>query len=203
MRPGFYLHRTLFILLAGGVGMMSVSGQSVRDIDGNTYPVIRAGRYFWMAENLKVTHDPQGNDLTYYKIENPYMDSCHYGFLYSWLTATDSSEAPGEQGICPEGWHLPTDAEWDSLVEWAGGITLAGVVLKKQGPCNFGVLMAGNFNPVQGKYFYFGEEAYFWTSSAYSPTTSWMRHFGYEIRNINRSTVARHYGFSIRCVMAK
>jgi uncharacterized protein (TIGR02145 family) len=192
--------RTIVILLISVFYEVGTFGQSVRDIDGNTYLVIQAGRYQWMAENLRVMHDPQGNTLVYHMIENPYLDTSHYGFLYSWATAMDSSDVPGVQGICPEGWHLPTDAEWDSLTEWAGGIEVAGMVLKRQGPGNFGVLMSGNFNPIQEKEYYFGEEAYYWTSDAFSLHTAWMRHFGYEIRNINRSTVGRHYGFSIRCV---
>lgn len=192
--------------IATGWALMAVTGiimgQTVRDIDGNIYPVYHAGNWLWMAENLRTTHDPQGNDLHYYAIENPYMDTNRYGLLYSWQTAMDGSDVSGAQGICPSGWHIPTDAEWDSLTEWAGGVNLAGLVLKRQGPCQFGVLMAGNYNNVQHTDYYFGEEAYFWTSDSYSPSAAWMRHFGSDLKNINRSTVAKHYGFSIRCVRA-
>lgn len=179
-----------------------LASQVVCDIDGNRYRVVRAGRYQWMAENLKVAHDPQGNKLDYYAIENPYMDTSQYGFLYSWTTAMDSSEIPGTRGICPDQWHLPTDAEWDSLTEWAGGINKAGLVLKKQGIDEFSVLMAGNYNLLLEMNFYFGEQAYFWTSDQFNHTTAWMRHFGVNMKNINRSTVGKHYGFSIRCVRA-
>ena len=186
----------LVLIFQCGFGM----AQTIRDVDGNTYRVMRAGRYLWMAENLRVAHDPQGNPLSCYEIENPYMDTCHYGFLYSWTAAMDSSQVSGTRGICPEGWHIPTDAEWDSLAEWAGGITLAGMVLKRQGPGQFGILMSGNYNNIQEAGYYFGEEAYFWTSDAYSLTAAWMRHFGLNRKNVNRSTVPKHYGFSIRCV---
>jgi uncharacterized protein (TIGR02145 family) len=172
----------------------------VTDTDGNIYPVIQAGRYLWMAENLRVAHDPQGNMLDCFKIENPYMDSCHYGFLYSWTTAMDGAVVAGAQGICPDGWHLPSDAEWDSLTGWAGGVNTAGMVLKRKGDGLFGVVMAGNYNFLQKDYYSFGENAYFWTSDTYSPGAAWMRHFAPHLRNINRSTVVKHYGFSIRCV---
>lgn len=177
-----------------------ITAQTVQDFDGNNYRVIKAGRYQWMAENLRVMHDPQGNSLDCYTIENPYMDTCHYGILYNWSTAMDSAQVPGSQGICPQGWHIPTDAEWDSLTEWAGGIRQAGLVLKRQAPDEFGVIMAGNYNFIQQADYYFGQGAYFWTSDSFSPTAAWMRHFGLNLKNINRSTVAKHYGFSIRCV---
>jgi uncharacterized protein (TIGR02145 family) len=180
-------------------GQLSFS-QTVEDTEGNSYPVIKAGNLWWMAENLRVSIDPEGNHLEYYRIENPYMDSSNYGFLYSWTTAMDSAWTPGSRGICPEGWHLPTDAEWDSLIAWAGGVNMAGAVLKRQGPDHFNALMSGNFNPISEIHSYFGEQAYFWTSDSYNCTYAWMRHVGSEVRNINRSTVGKHYGFSIRCV---
>lgn len=179
---------------------MPSNAQTVKDCDGNTYPIMKAGNYLWTGENLRVRHDLDGKKLEYFEIINPYMDSSHYGLLYSWLTAMDSCEREGAQGICPAGWHIPSDAEWDSLTEWAGGINTAGVVLKRQGPGMFGVLMSGNYNPIQGMDFYFGEEAYFWSSTSFSLTAAWMRHFGQEVKNINRSTVQKHYHFSIRCV---
>ena len=174
--------------------------QTVTDFDGNIYPVFQAGKDLWMGENLRVSHDPKGNPIEFYAIQNPYMDSCRYGLLYDWSTATDSIEAPGTQGICPDGWHLPTDAEWDSLTEWAGGVDIAGIALKKSGQDKFEAIMAGNYNPIQKLHSYFGEHAYFWTSDSYSLQSAWMRHLGHVRKNIDRSTVKKHYGFSVRCV---
>jgi uncharacterized protein (TIGR02145 family) len=153
-----------------------------------------------MAQNLVVKHDREGNELEFYEVKKPYMDDTEYGYLYSWHTAMDSTDSIGAQGICPDGWHLPTDAEWDSLVEWAGGIVNSGKRLMSCGPGKFSAPLAGNYNPVQRIHSYFGEQAYFWTSTPFSYHTAWMRNLGKPRRNINRSTVRKHYGFSIRCV---
>lgn len=177
-----------------------LSSQSVSDYDGNRYPVIRAGHLWWTAENLRVKHDPDGNPLSCFEVENPYLDKNPYGMLYSWATAMDSSMEEGARGICPQGWHIPTDAEWDSLMEWAGGVNQAGKTLMENGSDGFGALIAGNYNPIQDVHSYFGEEAYFWTSSSYNHYAAWMRNLGKPKKNINRSTVRKHYGFSVRCV---
>lgn len=196
----FWHSMALFVLANSSLLYQDIYAQTVIDRDGNKYSVFSAGNYHWMSENLKVEHDPDGHPIDFYRIINPYMDTTHYGLLYSWETAMDSSSIPGSRGICPDGWHIPTDSEWDSLVEWAGGITIAGTVLKSQGIDSFGVQMAGNYNFLLKDFYSFGENAYFWTSDSYSVTASWMRHFGLSLKNINRSTVAKHYGFSIRCV---
>jgi uncharacterized protein (TIGR02145 family) len=128
------------------------------------------------------------------------MDDAPYGLLYGWYTAMDSVEAEGTRGICPEGWHIPTDAEWDSLTVWAGGINTAGLALMRSGGDEFRILLSGNFNPIQHIHSYFGEQAYFWTSTSYSHHAAWMRNMGKPKKNISRSTVRKHYGFSVRCV---
>ena len=178
----------------------AIRSQEVRDVDGNAYTVVAAGEYLWMGENLRVRHDPGGNELTCFEVENPYMDDAPYGLLYSWQTAMDSCEYESAQGICPDGWHIPSDAEWDSLTAWAGGVNKAGVVLMQPGVDGLGVKLAGNYNPIQKMHSYFGEEAYFWTSTSYNHHAAWMRNVGKPKKNINRSTVSKHYGFSIRCV---
>jgi uncharacterized protein (TIGR02145 family) len=170
------------------------------DVDGNIYSIIQVGNYLWTGENMRIKHDNEGNDLNFFEIEKPYQDDKPYGCLYSWHTAMDSAETESSQGICPEGWHIPTDAEWDSLTAWAGGIDSAGINLMRMGDGKFGATLSGNYNPIQKIHSYFGEEAYFWSSSSFSHYTAWMRNIGKPKKNINRSTVKKHYGFSVRCV---
>jgi len=100
-----------------------IYGDGVTDIDGNEYVTVIIGDQEWMAENLRVTGDAEGNDITRYCYDND-PDWCDlYGGLYTWNTAmngeSSSSENPsGVQGICPTGWHVPSDAEWTELVNY-------------------------------------------------------------------------------------
>jgi hypothetical protein len=98
--------------------------QGVMDADGNIYRIVEIGDQTWMQENLRVTHAPDGNDiLGYAYISNP--DSLKkYGRLYTWDVAMNGSKEEGTQGICPDGWHLPSDEEWKQL-EMALGMTQA------------------------------------------------------------------------------
>jgi len=98
---------------------------TVTDIDGNTYQAIKIGDQWWMAENLKVTHYRNGeeipnitdpttwwSDLTtgaYCEYNNAINNVAVYGRLYNWYAVADSQE------IAPVGWRVPTDAEWKQL----------------------------------------------------------------------------------------
>ena len=116
---------------------------SVTDIDGNTYPVVKIGNQCWMAENLRVTHFQNGNTdpITLVTTTNAYTStSCRYypggdannlttyGYLYNWKAAMNGSTTASAQGVCPTGWHVPSFAEWTTLINEIGDIAgkLAG-----------------------------------------------------------------------------
>ena len=126
----------------------------VTDIDGNTYEIVQIGNQIWMKENLKTTHYADGTPLVdgtgvgdighdyttkyvwaYDDNENNVAD---YGRLYTWAAAMNGSSASdanpsGVQGVCPNGWHLPSEAEWAELVEYLGGESVAGGKMKETG----------------------------------------------------------------------
>ena len=94
------------------------------DVDGNTYQTITIGDQVWMAENLRVTRyrdstliphvteDTAWRDLTsgaYCNYDNDQANGATYGHLYNWHAVDDS------RGLAPEGWHVPTDADWQQL----------------------------------------------------------------------------------------
>ena len=120
---------------------------TVTDIDGNIYQTIKIGDQCWMAEDLKVSHYPNGDAIPYIDLDatwgaladdntsdayTVYADNNNdgtvdianpdYGYLYSyaaaigdnWVRDNDASTTDG-QGVCPDGWHLPTDTEWLTL----------------------------------------------------------------------------------------
>ena len=101
---------------------------TVTDIENNVYNTVQIGNQCWMAENMKTAKYADGQEISSDKMFNP-NDSVDnvatYGLLYTWSAATrDSSTtypAAGQvkvQGICPAGWHVPSDAEWDTLTRY-------------------------------------------------------------------------------------
>lgn len=108
------------------------SGQAVvTDHEGNEYPTVQIDGQCWMAQNLRVTTSPvSGHTLTestdtstlasYYSQNSKY---CGEGYLYNWRAAMDltvpakdyTSEQSNHRGLCPEGWHIPTDSEWSTF----------------------------------------------------------------------------------------
>ena len=104
---------------------------AVKDYDGNIYDAVRLGEQVWLATNLRTTHYADGtaidegtravyNHAYYYK---PTGVPTSYGYFYNWKAAvrySDSSEEnpSGVQGACPNGWHVPSDAEWKQLTDY-------------------------------------------------------------------------------------
>ena len=114
--------------------------QAVTDIDGNTYDAVQIGEQVWMAQNLRTTRYADGTSISmgsgggdtepYRYAPGPNqsneenMDSvARYGYLYNWpavMHGESNSEAnpSGVQGICPDGWHVPSDAEWTQMIDY-------------------------------------------------------------------------------------
>ena len=102
----------------------------VQDFDGNMYAVVQIGTQCWLAENLRTTSYGDGTEIVVgssASAETPYIyypngeatNLNEYGFLYNWQAATyaqTTTMAPsGIQGVCPAGWHIPSENEWEIL----------------------------------------------------------------------------------------
>ncbi|PKK82042.1 MAG: hypothetical protein CVT49_15770 [candidate division Zixibacteria bacterium HGW-Zixibacteria-1] len=102
---------------------------TVTDIDDNTYPTVKIGDQWWMAENLKVTHYRNGDSIpnitdgaawgwlttgAYCEYDNDIANVAVYGRLYNWYAVDDS------RNIAPAGWHVPSDDEWKQLEIYLG-----------------------------------------------------------------------------------
>lgn len=115
-----------------------VTGEFKDARDDRTYKMVKIGNQTWMAENLKyIPKEPDENWC--YKNDNSNCEK--YGRLYRWMTAVGKSEEEcgyqkacpltyPVQGICPEGWHIPQKKELETLVDNAGGQSIAGARLK-------------------------------------------------------------------------
>ncbi len=106
---------------------------SVTDIDGNIYRTVKIGNQWWMAEDLKVRHNPQGESVASFPVNGSESLGNSIGRLYSYDVTMNGNTADGSQGIAPDGWHIPSDADWQQLYNYLGGIDVAGEKMKLLG----------------------------------------------------------------------
>ncbi len=193
----------------------------VKDIDGNTYRTIKIGEQWWMAENLKVTRYRNGDPIpnvtgesawsglttgAYCSYENDPANAETYGYLYNWYAVNDP------RGLAPEGWHVPTDAEWKKLVEYLGGYAVAGGKLKDTGTTlwkesNTDATNESGFSALPGGYRHHGGYfdiadyyAYLWSSTENNRYSAWNRQLSYVYPGALRDYYSKRYGLSIRCI---
>jgi uncharacterized protein (TIGR02145 family) len=209
-------------------------GSGVTDIDGNFYPSIIINGQEWMQQNLAVTKyrngDPiptglsntswQGTTSGAYAIyDNVAANNTTYGKLYNWYAVNDS------RGLCPTGWHVPSDAEWTTLINYldpnaAGGDVfpnIAGGKMKSTGTIENGdglwyspneqatnesgfTGLPGGCRLFYGSYDYVGSYGYWWSSTEGDSFSAWGRDLYYDGSDVGRYDDSEHYGFSVRCV---
>ena len=199
-----------------------VCGDTISDVDGNTYHTVSIGTQCWMQENLKTskykdsTVIPNATDNgawlanisgAYVVYDNNSANNTTYGKLYNWYTVNTGK-------LAPAGWHVPTDAEWTTLTTYLGGENIAGDKMKATtlwipftGITNtnssaFTGLPAGARSDYQGLFYYIGSGGFFWSSTALpSPSiNAWSRSLGYNNSNAYRIFNTKQNGFSVRCV---
>lgn len=166
------------------------------DRDGQTYKTVKIGDQVWMAENLNFEMD---SSFCY----NDSVEYCtKYGRFYSWWTAIE---------VCPNGWHLPTKMEWDTLFNAVGGQSTADKVLKSTSGWNsngngtdafgFSALSAG-YRYYYGYYNYEGDYAYFWSSTELRSGSDYAYFMSLLYDNDGAYLVTNRKvdGFSVRCV---
>lgn len=174
------------------------SQEELKDYDGNIYKIVGIGEQVWMAENLKSTHDARGNELKRVCYRGLVANCDTFGGLYSWNELSIRHGVEKCQGICPHGWHVPTDDEWQELIETLGGADSAAVAIRSFP--DFNIQFGGNYHSRLHNYNYKDEIAYFWTATSFSHTAAWIRMIGRRNVNTNRSTVPKVYCLSVRCV---
>lgn len=192
---------------------------TVSDVDGNVYNVVRIGTQLWTVENLRTT---RYNDSTTiptglsnaawtatstgaYSIYNDdNANNTTYGKLYNWYAASSGK-------LAPKGWHIPTPAEWDILVQEVGGYSVAGGKIKSTSALWIAPNLAADNNskfsglPSGYKtnsniYALLGESAYWWASTPRNAVQGdYLRvHSGLAGAVANGAT--KSFGLAIRCV---
>ena len=211
-------------------------GNTVTDIDGNVYHTITIGTQTWMVENLKTTKYRNGDVIGTTTGAIPYdatskyqwaydgneANVAKYGRLYTWWAATDT------RNIAPEGWHIPTDAEWTSLenylitngynydgsttsnkiakalaatTDWAT-YTETGAIgndLTKNNSSGFAAL-PGGYRSYDGPFFAVGDAGFWWGYTQNTYSNAWARSMGCYSSGLGRHSYTISYGFSVRCV---
>jgi uncharacterized protein (TIGR02145 family) len=195
------------------------------DADNNNYATVTIGSQVWMAENLNVGVRIAGNqEQTDNGIKEKYCyndleSNCNiYGGLYQWNEMMQYVTTEGAQGICPTGWHLPSDGEWTTVTDFLGDVFVAGGKMKTTGTIeagtglwydpNTGATNESGFTalPAGARYLFgaFNNVGYYgtwWSSSEDDASTAWIRgmYYGHSTvysYNYDKNSV----GFSVRCL---
>jgi len=152
--------------------------------DGQKYKTVQIGDQIWMAQNLNFN---VANSVCYEGVDSNCKD---FGRLYSWSEAMVA---------CPEGWHLPTDAEWTHLIDFNGGIMKAGGALREGGSSGFNALLAG-YHDKAGFYGKIGESSYHWSATAQNDNYASFKGIYKTVDNMGAYTYDKKDRFSVRCI---
>ena len=219
---------------------------TLTDIDGNTYNTVLIGNQCWMKENLRTTKYANNNPIAqgsetstttayWYYPNDDASNVSIYGLLYNWpavMNGSASSNAipSGVQGICPNGWHVPSDREFQemeftagmsandtSLRQYRGNIaarlsgnlgwqtstvpnTPGNFSTENHNSTGFSALPAGSYYG-SGTYSEFVQTSIFWTTSGYvGDSLIWRYKIGYNKIGLDRDTRGKNNSNSVRCV---
>jgi uncharacterized protein (TIGR02145 family)/uncharacterized repeat protein (TIGR02543 family) len=180
--------------------------------DGKEYKKVTIGKQTWMAENLNYDDPIMTSDVCYKKDTS---NCAKYGRLYDWATAmsgtrSSSANPSGVQGVCPVGWHLPSEAEWTVLVNYAGGESTAGRKLKSTSGWNsngngtdeygFSALPGGRVGYSDGNFYDAGNIGYWWSATEDDANNAWNRDMYFSSEDVGRYGNGKTRLFSVRCV---
>jgi uncharacterized protein (TIGR02145 family) len=189
------------------------------DVDGNVYKTVKIGDQIWMAENLKVTHYRSGEPIphpsasswdllttgAYGNYGNDTALGNYFGRIYNGYALDDT------RGVAPKGWHIPSLQEWQELIDYLGGDSVAGGKLKEVGTehwasPNAGATNASGFTALPGGAWVqvpnrnLGFSGNFWTSTRATGDSAWAFSVVYSDSAAHFETCIKKGGLSIRCV---
>jgi uncharacterized protein (TIGR02145 family) len=198
----------------------NTASTTISDIEGNTYNTINIGNQIWMTSNLSTSRFRNGvyipyilnstqwattksPALSFYNHDNNFESN--YGKQYNWYAVADP------QGLCPVGWHIPTNSDWTILSDNLGGLNLAGGRMKNAGttfwifPSNgtnssgFNGL-PGGFRNVDGTFGILLHNAYWWSATDENEQKAFSRSIVYTDNVLSVNSSLKNQGFSVRCL---
>lgn len=197
---------------------------TITDFSGNTYKTVKIGKQKWMGENLRtatysdgtpimnITKDEEWESLTkgawsYYKNDN--QNDSSYGRLYNWYAVTTEK-------LCPIGWHVPSDTEWDVLINYLGshghsgkeGTPLKSISgwidyedLNGNGKDDYGWLgLPSGGRSFNGDFYGIVSGGLWWSSSDGDTDIAWNRSLFSFDSLVSRYSLDKNNGFSVRCL---
>ena len=210
-------------------------GMLVDDRDGQTYKTVKFGDQWWMAENLNYAYlQPTARwDSSSFCMDNLIENCSKFGRLYMWSAAMDSAGLLNEnskgcgdlkrceliypvRGICPDGWHLPSEEEFEILIDAVGGMFNAGKFLRSTNgwendvygcldSYGFNVLSTGHWDGtgIDELAFYGRDNAIFWSSTQ---TDDIDNHYAVGFNVFSSNTVylwagPKSFAYAVRCIM--
>ena len=221
----------------GGGGVPCPGMETITDFDANVYNTVLIGDQCWMAENLRTTTYKNGTPIpnvedgsawsgldsgafVWYENDVTWKES--YGALYNWFATVDPN------GLCPEGWHVPTNADWTALTDYIGGTfyphsaelkscrqvdsPLGGACNTSEHPRwsaninNYGTdeyglsILPGGIRFNYGFFSDLGNYGYYWSGTEYNGYYAWYRSWYYGHGTIEANYYAKSSGFSVRCL---
>ena len=175
----------------------------------------------WMTKNLDVTSYRNGDAIPQvtdsstwanltsgawcYYINDP-ANGPIYGKLYNWYAVNDP------RGLAPQGYHVPSDAEWTALETCLGGSSVAGGEMKEAGLMhwrspNTGATNSSGFAGLPGglryffgSFYYDGSNGFWWSSSEFNTARAWFRNLVFDSSDLGRYNDYKTYGVSVRCL---
>ncbi len=202
----------------------------IEDIEGHVYPVVQIGNQCWTTKNLNTSFYDNGevvehiapisawtsaglaqNGAWCYYNNDP-LNEVFHGKLYNFYAVTDT------RGLCPSGWHVPTDSDYTLLTDYLGGISVAGGKMKTTGNTGAGTglwvnpnndatnesgfsALPGGYRTAMGQFFSIGSFGSLWSSSSENETEAWYRGLANYNGVVFRSTCEKSDGCTVRCVM--
>jgi len=213
-------------------GTVCPNSPNVTDIDGNVYASVQIGNQCWMAENLRTSQNSDGSTIpnitpstawtqlstgAWCNYGNNPANDAIYGKLYNWYAAANSN-------ICPQGWHIPTDAEWQQLElalgmpagevnngGYRGGSQNVGGKMKATtlwNAPNTGATNESGFSGLPGGYRYYTDGYFFnlryygfwWSASESGAENAWYRALDFSDAGVSRGASHKKNGYCLRCV---
>jgi uncharacterized protein (TIGR02145 family) len=204
----------------------------ITDSDGNEYRTVTIGNQEWMAENLRTSRFTDGSEIPMVNDQAAWLNANYgvwcwydtlnindvpYGKLYNWYAVNDT------RGVCPTGWHVPTDAEWTTLIDYldpvavnpdVNGIqsSVAGGKMKETGTAHwqspnagatnergFTAMPGGFRNSSNGSFSSLGYGGHWWSDTEDGGNV-WYRLITYSSGNIARFNGSKSGGFAVRCL---
>ena len=180
-------------------------GGSWTDIrDGKSYPTIKIGTQCWLAANLdhgtQINSPLQQSDNCTnekYCYGNDAANCAAYGGLYQWDELMKYEDTSAGQGICPAGWHVPAEPEWQALLTYYNGSAFAGLSL--QDPSGFNALTGGVLYQ-NSSWSHKGLAVLFWTSTTTTPVKVMSHGMNDRDKSVSDYESLKNNAFPVRCI---